>query len=46
MFKRAASTLLMGVLIGTMLTGCGGLDKGKAPKEPSAKDSADTQGRS
>lgn len=46
MLKRAVSSVLIGVLMGAMLTGCGSLSKGQAPKESSAKDSADPQERS
>lgn len=46
MFKRAVSSVLIGVLMGAMLTGCGSLSKEQAPKESSAKDSADPQERS
>lgn len=46
MFMRAVSSVLIGVLMGAMLTGCGSLSKEQAPKESSAKDSADPQERS
>ena len=46
MLKRAVSSVLIGALMGAMLTGCGSLSKGQAPKESSAKDSADPQERS
>lgn len=46
MFKRAVSDLLIGILMGVMLTGCGSLSKDQAPKEPSAKGGADLQERS
>ncbi len=46
MFKRAVSDLLIGILMGVMLTGCGSLSKDQASKEPSAKGGAEPQERS
>ncbi len=38
MLKRAVSSILIGVLMGAMLTGCGSLSKGQTPKESSAEE--------
>lgn len=42
MFKRVVSSLLIGVLMGAMLTGCSGSSKEEKTKEPSVEDEADS----
>lgn len=42
MFKRVVSSLLIGALMGAMLTGCSGSAKEEKTKEPSVEDEADS----
>lgn len=42
MFKRVVSSLLIGALMGAMLTGCSGSSKEDKTKEPSVEDEADS----
>lgn len=42
MFKRVVSSLLIGALMGAMLTGCSGSSKEEKTKEPSVEDEADS----